>query len=149
MDANLLEGQTNSAGNGIFFSCLVASFLIVSRTWNTQTKATFQSQQILPKPSQKCSSSSIIINHQSALKTRDTASPCYALGGAFFVREVHGSPLDLAQIERLRHQLGLVQRNEAFLLHAGDCAESFEACTGVSFSPLLPHFRGPPSSGEG
>ncbi|EFI28032.1 hypothetical protein CC1G_14057 [Coprinopsis cinerea okayama7 len=35
----------------------------------------------------------------------------------------------IAQIERLRYQLGLVQRNEAFLLHAGDCAESFDACT--------------------
>lgn len=38
----------------------------------------------------------------------------------------------LQQIERLRYQIGLVQRNEAFLLHAGDCAESFEACTHVS-----------------
>lgn len=35
------------------------------------------------------------------------------------------------QIERLRHQLAQVQRNEAFLLHAGDCAESFDACTHV------------------
>jgi hypothetical protein len=35
------------------------------------------------------------------------------------------------QIERLRHQLALVQKNEAFLLHAGDCAESFAACTQV------------------
>ncbi|KAJ7733008.1 DAHP synthetase [Mycena metata] len=34
-----------------------------------------------------------------------------------------------SEIERLRYQLGLVQRNEAFLLHAGDCAESFDACT--------------------
>ncbi|KAI8982777.1 DAHP synthetase [Trametes punicea] len=34
-----------------------------------------------------------------------------------------------SEIERLRHQLGQVQRNEAFLLHAGDCAESFDACT--------------------
>lgn len=34
-----------------------------------------------------------------------------------------------SEIERLRYQLTLVQRNEAFLLHAGDCAESFEACT--------------------
>lgn len=32
------------------------------------------------------------------------------------------------EIERLRHQLALVQHNQAFLLHAGDCAESFEAC---------------------
>ncbi|EGO19284.1 hypothetical protein SERLADRAFT_411782 [Serpula lacrymans var. lacrymans S7.9] len=34
-----------------------------------------------------------------------------------------------SEIERLRHQLSAVQRNEAFLLHAGDCAESFDACT--------------------
>ncbi|KAF9444359.1 DAHP synthetase [Macrolepiota fuliginosa MF-IS2] len=34
-----------------------------------------------------------------------------------------------SEIERLRHQLAQVQRNEAFLLHAGDCAESFDACT--------------------
>ncbi|CAE6523839.1 unnamed protein product [Rhizoctonia solani] len=33
------------------------------------------------------------------------------------------------RVERLRHQLSLVQHNQAFLLHAGDCAESFEACT--------------------
>ncbi|KAI4523238.1 DAHP synthetase [Schizophyllum commune] len=32
------------------------------------------------------------------------------------------------EIERLRYQLGKVQQNEAFLLHAGDCAESFDAC---------------------
>lgn len=37
--------------------------------------------------------------------------------------------LTLWQIERLRHQLSLVERHEAFLLHAGDCAESFDACT--------------------
>ncbi|KAI0355412.1 DAHP synthetase [Trametes cingulata] len=34
-----------------------------------------------------------------------------------------------SEIERLRHQLAQVQRNQAFLLHAGDCAESFDACT--------------------
>jgi len=34
-----------------------------------------------------------------------------------------------SEIERLRHQLSSVQRNEAFLLHAGDCAESFDAVT--------------------
>ncbi|KZS96044.1 DAHP synthetase [Sistotremastrum niveocremeum HHB9708] len=34
-----------------------------------------------------------------------------------------------SEIERLRHQLSLVQNNKAFLLHAGDCAESFDACT--------------------
>ncbi|KAG6840450.1 hypothetical protein C0991_006626 [Blastosporella zonata] len=34
-----------------------------------------------------------------------------------------------SEIERLRHQLSLVQRNQAFVLHAGDCAESFDACT--------------------
>jgi 3-deoxy-7-phosphoheptulonate synthase len=50
----------------------------------------------------------------------------------------------LQQIERLRYQIGLVQRNEAFLLHAGDCAESFDACTHVSHlhylivAPLTP-----------
>ena len=46
------------------------------------------------------------------------------------------------QIERLRHQLSQVQRGEAFLLHAGDCAESFNACTYVSFLSgffFLPH----------
>ena len=109
------------------------------RTWNTLTKDTFQSQ---PSPSSyKCSSSDI------RQRTRGTASPCYAFRGEL-VREVHGSPLNLhnpsLQIERLRHQLGLVQRNEAFLLHAGDCAESFEACTGVSSTDVflsLPHFR--------
>ena len=36
-----------------------------------------------------------------------------------------------SQIERLRNKLSQVQRNEAFLLHAGDCAESFDACTRV------------------
>ncbi|KAH9957686.1 DAHP synthetase [Russula dissimulans] len=39
-----------------------------------------------------------------------------------------------SEIERLRHQLTLVQKNEAFLLHAGDCAESFEACTQENIS---------------
>ncbi|KAN0137910.1 DAHP synthetase [Lactarius tabidus] len=39
-----------------------------------------------------------------------------------------------SEIERLRHQLSLVQKNEAFLLHAGDCAESFEACTQENIS---------------
>ncbi|KAF8322585.1 DAHP synthetase, partial [Clavulina sp. PMI_390] len=34
-----------------------------------------------------------------------------------------------SEIERLRTQLSDVQDNKAFLLHAGDCAESFEACT--------------------
>ncbi|TFK46171.1 DAHP synthetase [Heliocybe sulcata] len=34
-----------------------------------------------------------------------------------------------SEIDRLRDQVAAVQRNEAFLLHAGDCAESFEACT--------------------
>jgi 3-deoxy-D-arabino-heptulosonate 7-phosphate (DAHP) synthase class II len=42
----------------------------------------------------------------------------------------------LVKIERLRHQLSLVQKNEAFLLHAGDCAESFEACTQVRLPEL-------------
>ncbi|KAI9460339.1 DAHP synthetase [Russula earlei] len=42
-----------------------------------------------------------------------------------------------SEIERLRHQLTLVQRNEAFLLHAGDCAESFEACTQENISAKL------------
>ncbi|KAH9969937.1 DAHP synthetase [Russula compacta] len=39
-----------------------------------------------------------------------------------------------SEIERLRHQLSFVQKNEAFLLHAGDCAESFEACTQENIS---------------
>ncbi|RDB26513.1 Phospho-2-dehydro-3-deoxyheptonate aldolase [Hypsizygus marmoreus] len=39
-----------------------------------------------------------------------------------------------SEIERLRYQLSLVQRNEAFLLHAGDCAESFDACTHENIS---------------
>ncbi|KAJ7440553.1 hypothetical protein B0H11DRAFT_538931 [Mycena galericulata] len=49
----------------------------------------------------------------------------------------------------LRNQLARVQRNEASLLHAGDCAESFDACThprpcgphtrpGASFEHILP-----------
>ncbi|KAJ7268594.1 DAHP synthetase [Mycena rebaudengoi] len=42
-----------------------------------------------------------------------------------------------SEIERLRFQLGLVQRNEAFLLHAGDCAESFEACTHENISAKI------------
>ncbi|KAG1720933.1 DAHP synthetase [Suillus lakei] len=46
-----------------------------------------------------------------------------------------------AEIERLRFQLAAVQRNEAFLLHAGDCAESFDACTQIglilSFSLII------------
>ncbi|EDR01514.1 uncharacterized protein LACBIDRAFT_191889 [Laccaria bicolor S238N-H82] len=41
------------------------------------------------------------------------------------------------EIERLRYQLGLVQRNEAFLLHAGDCAESFDACTHENISSKI------------
>ncbi|KAJ7617365.1 DAHP synthetase [Roridomyces roridus] len=39
-----------------------------------------------------------------------------------------------AEIERLRYQLAAVQKNEAFLLHAGDCAESFDACTHENIS---------------
>ncbi|KAF8913497.1 DAHP synthetase [Mucidula mucida] len=42
-----------------------------------------------------------------------------------------------SEIERLRYQLGLVQRNEAFLLHAGDCAESFDACTNQNISAKI------------
>ncbi|KAJ7223497.1 DAHP synthetase [Mycena pura] len=42
-----------------------------------------------------------------------------------------------SEIERLRHQLALVQRNEAFLLHAGDCAESFDACTHENISAKI------------
>ncbi|KAJ6542541.1 DAHP synthetase [Mycena vulgaris] len=41
------------------------------------------------------------------------------------------------EIERLRYQLALVQRNEAFLLHAGDCAESFDACTHENISAKI------------
>ncbi|KAI0758164.1 DAHP synthetase [Fomes fomentarius] len=39
-----------------------------------------------------------------------------------------------SEIERLRHQLTQVQKNRAFLLHAGDCAESFDACTHENIS---------------
>ncbi|KAK0196331.1 hypothetical protein F5146DRAFT_1101369 [Armillaria mellea] len=50
-------------------------------------------------------------------------------------------PAPVMPAERLRYQLRLVQRNEAFLLHAGDCAESFDACTQIglilSFSLIL------------
>lgn len=42
-----------------------------------------------------------------------------------------------AEIERLRFQLAAVQRNEAFLLHAGDCAESFDACTQQNISAKI------------
>ncbi|KAH7906910.1 DAHP synthetase [Hygrophoropsis aurantiaca] len=42
-----------------------------------------------------------------------------------------------SEIERLRFQLGAVQRNEAFLLHAGDCAESFDACTQQNISAKI------------
>ncbi|KAF9553654.1 DAHP synthetase [Agrocybe pediades] len=42
-----------------------------------------------------------------------------------------------SEIERLRYQIGLVQKNEAFLLHAGDCAESFDACTGENISSKI------------
>ncbi|KAF4605532.1 hypothetical protein EYR40_004318 [Pleurotus pulmonarius] len=42
-----------------------------------------------------------------------------------------------SEIERLRHQLGRVQNNEAFLLHAGDCAESFDACTHENISSKI------------
>ncbi|KAL6307075.1 DAHP synthetase [Sparassis latifolia] len=42
-----------------------------------------------------------------------------------------------SEIERLRHQLSQVQHNEAFLLHAGDCAESFDACTHENISAKI------------
>ncbi|KJA16400.1 hypothetical protein HYPSUDRAFT_171526 [Hypholoma sublateritium FD-334 SS-4] len=42
-----------------------------------------------------------------------------------------------SEIERLRHQLSQVQRGEAFLLHAGDCAESFDACTYENISAKI------------
>ncbi|KAJ7164347.1 DAHP synthetase [Mycena filopes] len=42
-----------------------------------------------------------------------------------------------SEIERLRYQLARVQRNEAFLLHAGDCAESFDACTHENISAKI------------
>ncbi|KAF5367878.1 hypothetical protein D9615_010482 [Tricholomella constricta] len=41
------------------------------------------------------------------------------------------------KIERLRYQLALVHRNEAFVLHAGDCAESFDACTHENISAKI------------
>jgi 3-deoxy-7-phosphoheptulonate synthase len=34
-----------------------------------------------------------------------------------------------AEVERLRYQLSLAQQGQAFIVHAGDCAESFDACT--------------------
>ncbi|EJT98840.1 DAHP synthetase [Dacryopinax primogenitus] len=34
-----------------------------------------------------------------------------------------------AEIERLRYHLSRVESGQGFILHAGDCAESFEACT--------------------
>jgi 3-deoxy-D-arabino-heptulosonate 7-phosphate (DAHP) synthase class II len=40
------------------------------------------------------------------------------------------------KIERLKTQLAEVQNDRAFLLHAGDCAESFDACTMVTLPPL-------------
>ncbi|KAH9854936.1 DAHP synthetase [Lenzites betulinus] len=42
-----------------------------------------------------------------------------------------------SEIERLRHQLSQVQQNHAFLLHAGDCAESFDACTQENISAKI------------
>ncbi|EIN13091.1 DAHP synthetase [Punctularia strigosozonata HHB-11173 SS5] len=42
-----------------------------------------------------------------------------------------------SEIERLRHQLSAVQRGDAFLLHAGDCAESFDACTHENISAKI------------
>ncbi|OBZ70356.1 Phospho-2-dehydro-3-deoxyheptonate aldolase [Grifola frondosa] len=42
-----------------------------------------------------------------------------------------------SEIQRLRYQLSQVQRNQAFLLHAGDCAESFDACTHENISAKI------------
>lgn len=61
-------------------------------------------------------------------------------------RDVTECNVDLRneQIERLRYQISLVQKGQAFLLHAGDCAESFDACTQVSHSypvPLIKLYR--------
>ncbi|KIY63421.1 DAHP synthetase [Cylindrobasidium torrendii FP15055 ss-10] len=42
-----------------------------------------------------------------------------------------------SEIDRLRYQLSQVQRGEAFLLHAGDCAESFDACTQENISAKI------------
>ena len=41
------------------------------------------------------------------------------------------------EVERLRSQLAQVQSGQAFILHAGDCAESFDACTHVHFFLFL------------
>ncbi len=41
------------------------------------------------------------------------------------------------QIERLRFYLAQVQRNEAFLIHAGDCAEAFDACIHQNISAKI------------
>ena len=89
MVANFLEGQTNSAGNGLWFYVLRGVVLMDYRTWNTLTKDTFLSQR--SHSSFKRSSSDM---RQSALETRGTASPCYTFRGEL-VREVHGSPLNL------------------------------------------------------
>ncbi|KAG7439217.1 DAHP synthetase [Guyanagaster necrorhizus] len=43
----------------------------------------------------------------------------------------------LAEIKHLWYQLGLVQWNDVFLLHAGNCAESFDACTQVTQQLIL------------
>ncbi|KAG2130753.1 DAHP synthetase [Suillus clintonianus] len=53
--------------------------------------------------------------------------------------KIHALPplVTPAEIERLRFQLGAVQRNEAFLLHAGDCAEIFDACTQQNISSKI------------
>ncbi|KAJ3486032.1 hypothetical protein NLI96_g4522 [Meripilus lineatus] len=55
------------------------------------------------------------------------------------LEKIHALPplVTPSEIERLRHQLSLVQKNEAFLLHAGDCAESFEACTHDNISAKI------------
>ncbi|KAH8832749.1 DAHP synthetase [Flagelloscypha sp. PMI_526] len=42
-----------------------------------------------------------------------------------------------SEIERLRNQLSQVEKNQAFLLHAGDCAESFDACTHENISAKI------------
>ncbi|KAK0197699.1 DAHP synthetase [Armillaria mellea] len=47
------------------------------------------------------------------------------------------APFMPAEIERLLYQLSLVQWNKAFLLHAGDCAESFDACTQQNISAKI------------
>lgn len=69
-------------------------------------------------------------------EVRDSTNPISLLI-TLFASFPHCILDSLVQIERLRHQLSLVQQNQAFLLHAGDCAESFDACTNENISAKI------------